>query len=171
MPFAVISAIITEYPHFFTATCLEWKKLLAPGQYKNSIIDSLRFGVKDERVMVYGFVIMPNHLHLVWRLKAGRRRSDMQRDFLKFTAQQIKEDLAKHHPAVLQQFRVDAKDRQYQFWERNPLSVALWTEKVVLQKLAYIHQNPVRAGLCRWPEEYRYSSALVYGTSVDNWGF
>ncbi|NTS39822.1 transposase [Flavisolibacter sp. BT320] len=166
-----MSAIITEYPHFFTATCLEWNKLLAPDKYKNILIDSLRFLVKDERVMVYGFVIMPNHIHVVWHLKAGRKRPEVQRDFLKFTAQRIKEDLAKLHPAVLQQFRVEAKDRQYQFWERNPLSVELWTEKVVLQKLTYIHLNPVRAGLCRWPEEYKYSSALFYHTGIDNWGF
>ncbi|RYZ50883.1 MAG: transposase, partial [Chitinophagaceae bacterium] len=106
---------------------------MAPDKYKNIIVDSLRFLVKDERVMVYGFVIMSNHIHVVWHLKAPRKRPDVQRDFLKFTAQQIKEDLAKHHPAVLQQFRVEAKDRQYQFWERNPLSVELWTEKVMLQ--------------------------------------
>ncbi|RYZ60363.1 MAG: hypothetical protein EOO14_07380, partial [Chitinophagaceae bacterium] len=79
-----MSAIITSYPHFFTATCLEWKKLLAPDKYKNILIDSLRFLVKDERVMVYGFVIMPNHIHVVWHLKAGRKRPDVQRDFLKF---------------------------------------------------------------------------------------
>lgn len=166
-----MSAIITEYPHFFTATCLEWKKLLAPDKYKDIIIDSLRFLVKDERVIVYRFVITPNHIHLVWHLKGGYRRADVQRDFLKFTAQRIKADLVKHHLPVLEHFRVDAKDRQYQLWERNPLSIELWTEKVALQKLTYIHQNPVRAGLCRWPEEYRYSSAAFYQTGSDHWDF
>ena len=169
--YIIMSDIITEYPHFFTATCLEWKKLLAPDKYKDIIINSLRFLVKDQRVMVYGFVIMHNHLHLVWHLRAGRKRPDVQRDFLKFTAQQIKEDLIKHHPAVLQHFRVGAKDRQYQFWERNPLSVELWSGKVILQKLTYIHQNPVRAGLCRLPEKYRYSSAAFYHSGLDNRGF
>ena len=104
-------------------------------------------------------------------MKAGHQPSNVQRDFLKFTAQRIKADLEVQHPAVLEQFRVEAKDRTYQFWERNPLSVDLWTEKTILQKLTYIHQNPVRAGLCQWPEEYRYSSALFYHTGVDNWGF
>lgn len=166
-----MSAPITEYPQFFTATCLEWKKLLAPDKYKDIIMSSLRFLVKQQRVLLYGFVIMQNHIHLVWQMKAGQQRPGVQRDFLKFTAQQIKEDLLRHHPVVLQQFRVNAKDRRYQFWERNALSVDLWTEKVIWQKLVYIHQNPVRAGLCNRPEEYRYSSALLYHTGVDNWGF
>jgi putative transposase len=163
--------LITEYPQFFTATCLEWKKLLLPDKYKAIIVESLRFLVNSDRILLYGFVIMQNHLHLIWQMKATHQRQDVQRDFLKFTAQQIKADLVLHHPRVLEQFKVGAKDRTYQFWERNPLSVDLWTEKTMLRKLNYIHQNPVRAKLCRWPEEYCFSSARFYHTGIDNWGF
>ena len=60
-----MSEIITEYPHFFTATNLEWKKLLQTDKYKDVIIDSMKFLVKDGRVIIYGFVIMPNHIHLL----------------------------------------------------------------------------------------------------------
>src|SRR6188768_2378551 len=81
---------ITEYPHFFTATNLEWKKLLIHDKYKNIVIESLRFLVNDKRVIVYGFVIMDNHIHVIWQLQAGRKRDDVQRDFLKYTAQLIK---------------------------------------------------------------------------------
>ncbi|MFT3903298.1 MAG: hypothetical protein QM727_08990 [Niabella sp.] len=95
----------------------------------------------------------------------------VQRDFLKYTAQQIKFDLQQHHPVVLEQFRVNASDRVYQLWERRPLSVELRTEKVFLQKLEYIHWNPVKADLCTLPEAYKYSSAMFYHTGVDNWGF
>ena len=52
-----------------------------------------------------------------------------------------------------QQRRKNAKDRKYQFWERNPLSVEIWSEKVFLETLKYIHENPVRAGICMWPDE------------------
>ena len=166
-----MTKIITEYPHFFTATILEWKKLLKPDKYKDIIIDSMRFLVTKQRVIIYGFVIMINHLHIVWQMNSGVKRSDVQRDFLKFTAQKIQRDLKKNHPQLLDQFFVNAKDRKYQFWERNPLSVEIWSEKVLKQKLKYLHENPVRAGLCRFPEEYKYSSALFYKTGIDNWGF
>ena len=151
-----------EHPQFFTATIYEWKQLLKPDKYKRIITDSLSFLVEKKKVYVYGFVIMSNHLHLIWQIREGHKRDGVQRDFLKFTAQTIKFDLIKHHPAVLKEFEVNLKDRKYQFWKRNPLSVDLFTPAVLAQKLDYIHENPVRAALCEIPEEYEFSSAGYY---------
>ena len=108
-----MTSIITEYPHFFTATILEWKKLLSHNKYKDIIIESMRFLVKNKRVIVYGFVIMDNHIHIIWQLQAGRQKKDVQRDFLKYTAQQIKKELVKDYPEELKAFWVNAKDRKY----------------------------------------------------------
>jgi hypothetical protein len=104
-------------------------------------------------------------------MEAAYRNSHVQRGFLKYTAQKIKHDLGQHHPAVLEHFTVDAADRDYQLWQRNPLSIELRTQKVFAQKLDYIHWNPVKAGICKFPEEFNYSSALFYETGKDNWGF
>ena len=164
-------AFITEYPQFFTVTNLEWKKLLQLDKYKDIIINSFRFLVEDKRIKLYAFVIMSNHIHLIWQMQPLINPQHVQRYFLKYTAQKIKHDLGQHHPAVLEHFRVDATDREYQLWERNPLSIELRTDKVYRQKLDYIHWNPVRAGICKLPEEYKYSSALFYETGIDNWGF
>jgi putative transposase len=166
-----MAEIITEYPQFFTATNLEWKMLLQNDKYKNVIIESMRFIVNDNRVIIYGFVTMANHIHIIWLMKGGRQREDVQRDFLKHTAQEIKSEMVRKGLPELNQYLVNAKDRKYQIWERNALSVDLWSEKVLIQKLRYIHENPVRAGLCKYPEEYKYSSALLYKTGIDNWGF
>ena len=166
-----MTEIITEYPCFFTATNLEWKRLLARDKYKDIVIESMRFLVKDKRVVIYGFVIMDNHIHIIWQLLASKKRDAVQRDFLKYTAQQIKKDMIRHHADELTTFLVNAKDRKYQFWERNPLSIEIWSEKTLIQKLKYMHENPVRAGLCRFPADYKYSSAFLYHTGIDNWGF
>ena len=163
--------IITEYPQYFTATILQWKKLLKPDKYKDIIINSMQFLVTDKRVKLFCFVIMDNHIHLIWQMMWDIDPEAVQRDFLKYTAQRIKKDLQKNHPEVLLQFKVDAKDREYQFWKRNPLSVELRKHAVFRQKLDYIHWNPVKAGMCKLPEEYKYSSALFYETGIDNWGF
>ena len=159
------------YPHFFTATILEWKHLLIQDKYKDIIASSLDFLTLQKRVAVYGFVIMANHIHLIWHILEGHKKENVQRDFMKFTAQQIKADLAIHHPHVLPYFKVKAKDRAYQIWERNPLSIELYSEKVIIQKLNYLHQNPVRVGLVKYPEEYRYSSAMFYETGSSEWKF
>lgn len=97
-------------------------------------------------------------------MKPGHEREHFQRDFLKFTAQTIRFDLMKNHPVVLSQFKVNLKDRKYQFWKRNALSVDLFTDAVFRQKLDYIHRNPVKAGICETPEEYPWSSARFYET-------
>ena len=158
---------------FFTATILEWKHLLKPDKYKQIIVDSLRYLVEQKRVKVYAFVIMPNHLHLLWKMEEPHKREDVQRDFLKYTAQKMKYDLVKHHPSVLEKFRVDAKDRQYQLWERNPLSIYCYSVAVTEQKLDYIHNNPVqeRWQLASLPEEFPFSSARFYFDNKDNFGF
>jgi putative transposase len=163
----------SNYIQFFTATILWWKKLLAPDKYKEVIVKSIKFLVEDNRVKIYGFVIMPNHIHLIWRINDNYLREDVQRDFLKFTAQQIKFDLQKIHPQVLSHFEVNLKDRKYQFWERNPLSIDLFDRKVVEQKLIYIHNNPLQEkwNLAVNPNDYWYSSNRFYETEKDDFGF
>ncbi|MDZ7897043.1 MAG: transposase [Arcicella sp.] len=162
-----------HYIQFFTATNLWWKKLLQPDKYKQIIIDSLKFLVENEGVKVYGFVIMPNHVHLIWKINENHKREDVQRDFLKFTAQRIKQDLETNHPAVLAHFEVNLKDRKYQFWERNPLSVDLYSRKIVYQKLTYIHYNPLQDKwqLVEKPEDYWFSSYRFYEFGIDDFGF
>jgi hypothetical protein len=92
---------------------------------------------------------------------------------MKFVAQQIKFDLVAHHPAVLEQFKVSRKDRQYQFFKEKPLSIPLYRDEVVLQKLEYIHLNPIqpRWNLATSPEEYLFSSAAFYAGQLENWSF
>jgi putative transposase len=156
---------------FFTATILEWKKLLTPDKYKDILIDSFRFLVREQRVSIHAFVIMSNHIHLVWQMKHPHLREHVQRDLLKYTAQKIKLNVQDYHPKVLEHFKVNAKDRQYQFWKKNPLTVDIHTEAVLWQKVVYIHENPVRAGLVKYASDYYYSSAHFYETGQDVFGF
>ena len=114
---------------------------------------------------------MNNHIHLIWQVEDTYEVSDVQHSFMKYTAQMILKELRTHHPAVLAMFTVKAADRKYQVWERNPLSVPLWSKGVFEQKLDYIHLNPVRAGLVALSEDYRYSSASFYSIGKSEWTF
>jgi REP element-mobilizing transposase RayT len=69
-----MSGLTPHYPQFFTATILEWKHLLKPDKYKDFITESLSFRVNEKQVFVYGFVIMPNHIHLANQRRAYKRR-------------------------------------------------------------------------------------------------
>ncbi|MGI8952511.1 MAG: transposase [Chitinophagaceae bacterium] len=163
----------TYHSHFTTATILEWKHLLKEDVYKEIIINSLRFLHNEESIVIYGFVIMPNHIHIIWQIQDEYVKEKIQMRFLKFTAQQMKFKLIDTKDKMLNEFFVNAKDRKYQIWERNSLSIDLWSEKVFVQKLDYIHSNPIKHPwyLAKLPEEYKYSSAKFYETGMDEFGF
>ena len=98
----------------------------------------------------------------------GKTPVRVQHSFMKYTAQQIKFDLVPNHPLVLDKFRVNAKDRTYQFWERNSLGMELHSNDEFMQKLEYIYWNLVKAGSCSLTEAYYYSSARFYHTGIDD---
>ena len=162
-----------NFPQFFTATGLQGKPLPSQDHYKKIVIGSLRFLVHAQRIKIFCFVIMPNHLHLLWQMQPPHERQDVQRDFLKFSAQKIKYDLTENDLLKLKSYEVNAKDRAYQFWERRPLSIDVYRPKIFMQKLNYIHNNPVQPKwrLCRVPEAYKYSSAAFYECGDDHWDF
>lgn len=160
-----------EFPDFITVTCLDWKPLLEDDRHKDIITDSLDFLVRKERVVIYAFVIMNNHFHMIWQMQGEHKREDVQRDFLKFTGQHILKNFRNIRSLILNEIRVNAKDRKYQVWERNSLGIPLWSPVVFNQKLEYIHYNPVKAGLCQYPEDYKYSSARFYEKNEKDWTF
>jgi putative transposase len=160
-----------EHPEFITTTCLEWKPLLRDDRFKDVVIESLDFLTKANRITVYGFVIMSNHFHLIWQMMDDHKRANVQRDFLKFTGQQILKHLRNDRSAIQDELLVYAKDRKHQVWERNSPGILLWSSHIFEQKLNYIHNNPVAAGLCDRPEEYKYSSARFYLENVKDWPF
>lgn len=156
-----------HWPQFFTATIYEWQNLLADNSYKDIIINSLNFLVCNKRIELNAFVIMSNHIHIIWQALPGFSPGDTQASFMKYTAQQLKRKLTSENLSLLEIFKVNKYDREYQIWKRESLSIELFMEAVFIQKMEYIHYNPVRAGLCKYPEEYYYSSAKFYNSGVD----
>ncbi len=135
-------------------------------------MDSLKFMATEGRIWLYGFVIMPNHIHLLWRKQDNWIEKNVQQMFLKYTAQQIKFDLLDSNSLrELNNYKSTQSDRAYHFWERRPHSATMYSRKVAGQKIDYMHYNPVKAGLCTMPEEYFYSSATYYELNKDDWGF
>jgi putative transposase len=149
--------------YFTKATILEWKHLLKNEVCKTIITDSLQFLRKEERAYIHAFVIMPNHIHLLWTIPGKNTLTDVKANLLSWTAHQFKKHLKQHHPAVLEHFRVNLKDRQYQFWERNAHSFPIYHDKMFYQKMKYIHENPCaeKWNLADSIESYKFSSAFM----------
>lgn len=157
--------------YFWTLTIKDWKYLLLEDNYKMIIIQSLQHLAQNELVKVYGYVIMPNHIHLIWQLLKMNGKESPKASFVKHTAHAFKKSLETETSSqcCLQDFYIGTKEKQYELWQRDPLAIPIYSRSVILQKLDYIHKNPVmdKWHLSAIPEEYRYSSAGYYAAGID----
>jgi putative transposase len=158
--------------YFYTESICNFRHLLEDDELKLIVVNSWKNIVDRGLAAIYGYVIMPNHIHLLWNMLQPNGKESVGSSFAKFTAHQFKKYLSATNLIALQNFVSSKRDRQYQFWKRDPLAIPMSTEQIFLQKLAYIHNNPVQEKwkLCQNPEEYRWSSARFYAEGVDEFG-
>lgn len=122
-------------------------------------------------MILYGYVIMSNHIHLIAQSKEGKL-SDLIRDFKKFTSKNILEAI-KTEPESRREWMLDLfkkaienhnRNKNYQFWQYGNHAEEIYTLHFMWDKLNYIHLNPIRAGIVEKAQYYIYSSASNYVT-------
>lgn len=120
---------------------------------------------------IYAWCIMSNHVHLIFSSIKNEKPELILGSFKRFTskviAAAIKENLQESRKDwLLKQFEEAGKKssnvKQYQLWRHDNKPIELWSNKVIDQKLNYIHNNPVEEGLVFKAEQYVYSSAIDY---------
>jgi hypothetical protein len=113
---------------------------------------------------------MSNHVHLKVSAK-NRETSDILRDFKKFTRKQIIKAITEHPGESRKHWMLNifkqaseqnSRNTTYQFWRQDNHPIVLITTPFINQKLEYIHNKPVVAGMVDKAEEYLYSSARDY---------
>ncbi|MEG3656467.1 transposase [Arenibacter palladensis] len=155
--------------HFITTTVVDWIDAFTRKEYRDVVINSLNYCINNKHMLLYGYVIMSNHVHLIVQSKNGKL-SDLIRDFKKFTARTILEKIMEEPESrkewMLERFKnatkTHARNKNYQFWRFGNHAEEIYTEKFLWSKLDYIHLNPVRAGIVKKASEYLYSSASNY---------
>lgn len=157
--------------HFMTFTVVGWIDIFTRQAYKEIIIESMKYCMKEKGLSLYGYVIMSNHLHVIMSAQEDYLLSDIVRDFKKYTSKKIIDNIKSSHEEsrrewMLKLFKYYAKYNKnntlYQFWRRDNRPTELTSPKWINQKLAYIHLNPVRSGLVDKSEDYIYCSARNY---------
>lgn len=114
---------------------------------------------------------MPNHIHLIWRQNKMNGRETPFGSLLKHTAHRLLNELKRNGNAS--KYKVDASNKQYKIWKRDSLAVELYSREVAMQKIDYIHANPV-SGVWKLGKDdldYFYSSARYYESGIDDFGF
>ena len=158
---------------FWTATINKWQLLLWKDEYKNIIVSSLQYLSEAGKIDVFAFIIMPNHIHLIWRVNEMNGKETAQGSFLKYTAHEFKKMLKNDTDNNLAAYAVNAANKSYEFWQRDSLAIHLYTKEVAYQKLDYIHYNPCteRWRLVSDPCNYIYSSAKYYMLGEKKYSF
>ncbi len=160
-------------PHFVTFAVVNWIDALSRPAAKDILVESLKFSIENKGLVLHAWVLMNNHVHLIISTKDGTKPEDVMRDIKKFTATQIIKEIDRPEESrqnwmmwlFKEAGRRNSNNTHYQFWQQDNHPIALTTQHIAVQKLTYIHQNPVRAGIVYEPEHYIYSSAIDYCTN------
>jgi REP element-mobilizing transposase RayT len=156
--------------YFITSSMVNWTSIFNGRDFFSIMIDSLNYCKKYKELMIYGYVIMPDHIHLL--ASSNANISDIMRDFKSYTSHQITELLCeKEYHYSLQIFKQAAakypKSDNFKVWQEGFHPIGIYSEKFFNQKLNYIHQNPVKKGFVTKPEHWYHSSARNYAGNLN----
>jgi putative transposase len=151
------------HAHFVTFSCFRRRRLLDDDRAKRVVLGVLNAQLALQRGRCAGFVVMPDHVHAIVWLPGPDQLSHFMKQWKQRSSVQIKRLLRDR--LVRYAAAVDPADP---FWQPRYYDFNLFSESKMQEKLAYMHQNPVRAGLVRQPWEWPWSSAGYYerGRSV-----
>jgi len=158
--------------YYITTVVYNRLPIFTSASYAIAFIDSLNFYRYKQQYKILGYVIMPDHVHLLIWLQGLPTISDIMRDLKKFTSVHlIRQAEVEGNQAWLAAFK-QAGDKtgrsQNKVWQDSFWDKIVYSDKMLRQKLNYIHRNPVRAGLVELVEAYPYSSYRNYVDGDDS---
>ena len=160
-----------EGMYYISFATIGWIDVFTRSIYKDIVVDSLKYCQKEKGLILYAWVIMSNHIHLIAEAKEGYLMQNIIRDIKKFTSKQILETIENTKIESRKNWMLaifknageyNSNNKYFQFWQQNNQPIELFSNKVIEQKLDYLHNNPVEAGIVDFAEDYIYSSARNY---------
>ena len=161
--------------YYISFATVYWIDVFTRDIYFSVIIESLDYCRKNKGMEIYGYCIMPSHIHLIFR-SAEADPSGLIRDFKGFTSRKMLKTIEENAQESRKEWMLwmfekagkkNSNVKNRQFWQQNNKPIELWSLKVFEQKLNYIHNNPVISGFVTNPIDWKYSSARNYGNNDD----
>ncbi len=154
--------------YYLTFQIVGWIDIFTRKVYRDIVIDSLQYCQRHKGLEVIAYVIMSNHIHLLARSQCGDLSGTI-RDFKNFTSKKFLKILEDKQESRRDWMRVVfeyhgkfKKNQSFQIWTHENHAELIYSQKFIEQKIEYIHNNPVAAGIVEKPEDYLYSSARNY---------
>lgn len=145
-------------PLFVTTTVLDFVHAFHRPDVRDAMVFAIATECKLARATLYGYVVMPHHVHLVVRPHETMNGPEFMKIFKKESGEAIVKLLSE---AELRQFDQQRGLNGNTFWKYSFRSVVIGSERMFWQKMNYLHRNPVEAGYADAPEDYRWSSARL----------
>jgi len=156
--------------YFLTLTVIEWINIFTTRKYFEILVNSLKFCQK-QGLKIHGYVLMTNHIHLLVSAIKKPLASLIQ-SFKRYTTKEIKkaleQDKRRYILKLIENSFSKKKGSSFQIWQTSNYPELIKTDRFLLQKLEYIHNNPVKAGYVLKPEDYLFSSARNYELNDDS---
>ena len=144
----------------------DWIDLLTRNEYKHILLENLAYCQKHKGLEIFAWCIMTNHVHLALRSIGEETLQNILRDFKGYTSKllikAIKENPRESRKEFLLREFWDENKQGYRLWRGDNKPIEIFSNHVIDQKINYIHNNPVEAGLVFRAEDYIYSSACNY---------
>lgn len=154
MPSTRISIGAASGVYYLTFTVKNWYYLFDRHNRFGLLSDSVKYCQSHKGLKVYAYVFMLNHVHLI---ATAPDMIAFVRDFKKFTSKEIHKSIIANEPNVLTLFEKD--EGGFEFWAKTNMPKVIENERYLLQKVNYIHDNPVRKQYVNRPEDWVWSSA------------
>ena len=154
----------TEYPYFITSNVVDGYPRFSNPLAAEIILRGLTFLQDRQNTTLCAYMIMENHIHFIAQ---SIELPKHLRAFKSWTAREIinqftQEGHTRQLAKLKQAKRQSHIDSDYQVWEEGFFPTQITNDTMMLQKMEYIHNNPVRRGFVDLPEDWRYSSARNY---------
>lgn len=159
-----------EGAYFISFATVFWIDIFTRMEYFDILIEALKYCRTNKGMIIFGYCIMPSHVHLIFRSENGLP-SELIRDFKSFTAKKLLQAIEENNQESRKEWLLwmfkkagsqNSNIKKYQFWQQNNKPIQIWSLKVFEQKLNYVHQNPVETGFVMEPWEWKYSNARNY---------
>jgi putative transposase len=145
------------HAHFVTFSCYRRRRLLDHDRAKRIVLGVLNSQLGSQDGSCVGFVVMPDHVHaIVWFAKPDQL-SHFMKQWKQRSSVQIKRLFREILHTYAEKFPPSESTWQSRYYDFN-----LYSTQHIEEKLAYMHMNPVRAGLVARPCEWPWSSARYY---------
>ena len=160
--------------YFITATVVDWVDVFTRNLYRDILVNSFRFCQKNQGLQIHAWVVMPNHFHMICSFLNNADPGLVIKNIKSFTALSVIDAILNNRSESRKGWMLDIFERhgasklgnkRFQFWQHENHPILLDSKAIFVQRIDYLHENPMRAGFVYQPQDWLYGSGVDYYTA------